>query len=391
MGNIAIVVITYSRKNSLLRLLKSLKNVDYLGDSVDLIISIDYSGNDEILKIAQGFYWEFGEKKIISHSIRLGLRAHVLKCGELTNSYEHICVLEDDLLVSPGLYNFAKQATLFYESDENVAGISLYTHLYNHIANRPFYPLDDGYDVFFLKQAQSWGQIWSKRKWTQFKIWYEKNIEIEFNMEDFPTSIASWPENSWLKYHNKYLVVTNKYFVFPRISLTTNFSDPGTNRDEITTTYQVPLQLAVRKKYVFSNFRDSFSRYDIFFEFELLGNYLPFTNGKVVIDLYNSKKKFSDYLLSTNQSHDFNLVGSFGLVLRPPELNIIYKIEGHDIFLYKTSEKATRHEKKYNLEKDLNRFLYDTRIPISIIHFIATKILLKKIIWKYIIRIKKLF
>ena len=152
MSKIAIIVVTYLRENSLKRLLNSLLNVDYLGDSVDLIISIDYSGNESIKNIATNFNWPFGEKKTISHSEKLGLRAHILKCGDFTNQYSHVCIIEDDLFVSPGLYNFAKQASDYYENDEMVAGISLYTHLYNHIANRPFYPIDDGFDVFFYNK-----------------------------------------------------------------------------------------------------------------------------------------------------------------------------------------------------------------------------------------------
>ena len=204
MSKIAIIVVTYLRENSLKRLLNSLLNVDYLGDSVDLIISIDYSGNESIKNIATNFNWPFGEKKTISHSEKLGLIAHILKCGDFTNQYSHVCIIEDDLFVSPGLYNFAKQASDYYENDEMVAGISLYTHLYNHIANRPFYPIDDGFDVFFLQQAQSWGQLWSTKKWAEFRKWYDKNTDMDFKSDDFPEKISRWPSSSWLKYHYKY-------------------------------------------------------------------------------------------------------------------------------------------------------------------------------------------
>ena len=46
MRNIGLVVITYNRLLSLERLLSSLLIADYNDDKVDLIVSIDFSGND---------------------------------------------------------------------------------------------------------------------------------------------------------------------------------------------------------------------------------------------------------------------------------------------------------------------------------------------------------
>lgn len=380
MSKIAIVIVTYMREKSLVRLLNSLLNVDYLGDTVDLIISIDFSGKESIKNVATNFNWKFGKKEIVAQTQKLGLRDHILKCGDFTNQYSHICLIEDDLLVSPGIYNFAKQAAEYYENDDSIAGISLYTHLYNHIANRPFYPIDDGFDVFFLQQAQSWGQLWSTKKWAEFRAWYDKNTDMDFKSDDFPEKISRWPSSSWLKYHNKYIVETNKYFVYPRVSLITNFSEPGTNRNVITSTFQVPLQLAKRKIYNFSDLSNSKSIYDVFFESELLADYLLIPRKELQVDLFSSKvvcKK--KYLLSVNK-FDYDIIKSYAMELRPLEANVIYNIKGNDIFLYDTNKKKINNSNTYVLEKDLKRFLYDTRIPVSIIHIIAAKLFIKEVL-----------
>ena len=102
--DIAIVVVAYNRPDSLNRLLDSLTKVNYEGHNVPLIISIDYSGKDDVYLAAEAFEWKFGEKKIIRHPENLGLKKHVLSCGDLVKDYDAVIILEDDLLVSPGMY-----------------------------------------------------------------------------------------------------------------------------------------------------------------------------------------------------------------------------------------------------------------------------------------------
>ena len=138
--NIAIVVVAYNRPDALLQLLHSLNKVDYEGHSVPLIISIDYSGKDDTYRAAEAFEWSYGDKKIIRHSENLGLKKHVLSCGDLVKDYDAVIILEDDLLVSPSMYSYAWRAVEKYKDDENIAAISLYTKGWSETAYKPFTP-----------------------------------------------------------------------------------------------------------------------------------------------------------------------------------------------------------------------------------------------------------
>ena len=61
--NPAIIVVAYNRPSSLQRLLNSLTRADYsVYDSINLIISIDYSNSAEVISIAKNFSWQFGQK-----------------------------------------------------------------------------------------------------------------------------------------------------------------------------------------------------------------------------------------------------------------------------------------------------------------------------------------
>ncbi len=69
MKNVPIVIVAFNRPDSLKRLLFSLKKAEY-PQNVDLIISIDQGDNEDVIKIAEEFVWDYGEKKIITHEIR---------------------------------------------------------------------------------------------------------------------------------------------------------------------------------------------------------------------------------------------------------------------------------------------------------------------------------
>ena len=106
MLKIPIVIAAYNRLEPLTRLLQSLAKAVYPLD-VKLIISIDGGGgNQTIIDTANRFEWKHGEKQVIVHDVNLGLRKHILKCGELTKYYDGIVLLEDDLYVSPYFYTY---------------------------------------------------------------------------------------------------------------------------------------------------------------------------------------------------------------------------------------------------------------------------------------------
>ena len=79
-------------------------------------------------EIAEDFQWRFGEKEVRIAEKHLGLKAHLLRCGDLTSEFGSIILLEDDLLVSPVFYSFVLEASVFYKGQKNIAGISLYKY-----------------------------------------------------------------------------------------------------------------------------------------------------------------------------------------------------------------------------------------------------------------------
>ena len=347
--NIAIVVIAFNRPESLKRLLSSISRAEYNNDNVTLVISIDYQDSEphaETLVVAKNFEWMHGEKKIIEHKNNLGLRKHVLSCGCLTETYPAIIMLEDDLFVSKQYYDYAQQMLETYGNSNQISGISLYSHQWNVNVNRPFIPEPSEYDVYLIQFAQSWGQCWNVRMWKEFYKWYQENENNIIEGENIPSFVKNWPKSSWLKYFISYTIKSNKYFVYPYYSLTTNFSDSGTHNKILDASFQVVLQ-DNRMQYRIPLI-DNAIKYDAFFEREDLSQSIGFIKSDLMIDLYGSKRKTNENYILTTKALPFKIIASYGLCLRPHELNIIHNIEGKDIFLYDTAGKVVLKNKRNN-------------------------------------------
>lgn len=331
----AIVVIAFNRAHSLNRLLQSIEQSVYSANDIALIISIDKSETPEIYELADAFNWQYGVKTVLKHASHLGLKEHVLRCGDLTEEHDSVIILEDDLIVSPYFYEFASEAERFYLNDESVAGISLYNYQVAESCFYPFQAMDDGSDVYFIQVASSWGQLFTKNQWRKFRTWFKSNNEITDKM-NVPDYLFQWGKHSWKKHFIHYLIDENKYFVFPQLSLSTNCEELGTNSNT-SNIFHVPVQ-ANKKAYHFKSFQHSINKYDAWFEplpqqFEALKDY------SFDVDLYGIKPKKTvtkPYVLTSQQGSEKALV-SYANDLKPLALNIKLNVKGNKINLYATT------------------------------------------------------
>lgn len=336
-----IIAIGYNRPNSLQRLLEALNRVEYEDKEVLLIISLDYSGMPEMSDVAENYTWNHGRKIVKAYPERQGLQKHILQCGDYLEEFdlEAAAIFEDDIMPSPAFFRFMVQAVDFYKNNDEIAGISLYTHLWNEVCGKPFQPLYSRYDTFFMQYAQSWGQIWLPKQWKEFKEWYQNHSEPFTEAKGVPATVCQWKNSSWLKYHIRYCVEKNKYFVYPYESLSTNFTEIGTHNGIHTALYQVPLQTDLCKNYVFPLLSQAPVKYDVFFENQSVDTKLNIQASQLCVDLYGNKPEYlrRKYWL-TLQKAGYKIEKSYGLAVRPHELNVILNIPGNEIRLYNTEQ-----------------------------------------------------
>lgn len=373
---ICIVTVGYNRPKSMQRLLESVGHGNYLGDQVDLLVSIDKGKTQsEIVEIANLFEWKHGEKRIRAFEERQGLRSHIIQCGDLTNEYRAVVILEDDLTVSENFYAYVKQTLNAYEKDERIAGISLYKHHVNVGVNHFFEPEFIGYDVFLMQFAQSWGQCWTKRMWDSFKSWYTKNEDYFVNeahdFKNIPDNILHWGNQSWMKYYMAYLAETHKYYVYPYYSLSTNHSEVGEHNNTANADWQVAM-LREYMDYRFPEFENAV-KYDIFFEredYKVAG----YEEMSCIIDLYGIKKDYSsgDILIST-AARPYKVLKTIQLKLRPHELNCKYGTSGEGIYIYDLhiSDTPPKRNASLRTKYDVRAIEWKRLINVGFLEFIG--------------------
>lgn len=368
--SIAIVVVAYNRYEPLKRLLRSISEIKTHRQDIPLIISVDFSeNNSSIINCAEQFNWEFGDKFIITHKVKLGLKKHIFKCGDLTEKFNNVIILEDDLFVSPYFYKYAISSIRFYATDENIGGISLYSYQRAESANFTFRPLYDDFDVYFMQFPSSWGQCWTKNQWSSFKVWLSENHSNDFINNLTPKFVENWPVTSWKKLFVAYLIDKNKYFVFPKTSLTTNFGDVGQHHIIQVNIRQVDL-LKTNIKFKYPEFNKSISKYDC--GFELIYQSVLKLNPKLKdlnkfdVDFYCKKKHHPNDLILT-KAKTKRTIQSYSSKLFPLVNNVIFNVEGNDIVLTKykdivvedfTEPKVKFLEELKFLIKEILRLIY---------------------------------
>lgn len=333
----AIAILAFNRPLALKRLLDSIRAAEY-PESTILVISLEYGAAPAVVDMARSFRCDRLNVRVISQDNKLGLRRHVLACGELVEEYGSIIVLEDDLIIDRYFYTYAMSALLFYDDDEGVAGISLYSYEYNEFAGLPFKPMANGFDTYPMQIPCSWGQCWSRKQWRQFKSWYSGKTQSDLDSIDrLPMSVKTWPESSWKKYFHGYMIESGTYFVYPYMSFSTNCSDNGgTHIMGESFSYQVSLALQDRHfsplRFAPTNFRDVV--YDSFMEpvGDFLFRTIGYSSSEVEIDLQGIKPmpllKKKKYALTTRNGA-IEKIG-YPQRYRPVEVNLLFPSKRDD-------------------------------------------------------------
>lgn len=356
-ANPVIVVVAYRRLNTLQRLLSSISKAIYKTKSITLIISIDYHpDNSDIIQHANDFEWKFGCKIVCTHKENLGLRNHIIECGNYSKKYGSIILLEDDEIVAPMFYEYARTALSYYYNDTNIAGVSLYGREWNDYECNRFQPIMGNGDVYFGQFSCTWGQAWTDWQWSEFLHWYEMNPTITCD-ELLPPSIYKWKE-SWGKYFIRYLAESNRYYVIPYKPLSTVYGEQGIHVSIVEYHTQNSLYWG-DEEYHFMDFEQG-NHYDSFFENVDLKKYLSkkmdLNETDLCIDLYGLKKRDytgKRYVLSTKKINR-KILAQYDLNMRPHEVNVLLNISGNKIFLYDMNSVRKNRSSKF-----INRLQYD--------------------------------
>lgn len=327
-----IIVLGYSRPDSLQRLLESLNRAVYPGHPIPLIISLDGGAAEEVIRVAEQFRFKHGKKTVIKRDTNLGLTDHILWCGDLTEKYGSAIILEDDLMADTHFYSYACEAMNFYRDDKNIAGVGLHSPRHNQMTKVGFEPMQNGFSAYFMKKVCTWGQAWTAGQWQRFREWYRDYDEKESAQNpEVPRYITSWL--TWDKPFSFYMIENNLYFAYPYLGYTTNCADPGgVHMARGTDMLQVPLGASNRdrEEFRFCRFEHGTVFYDAFLEPEAPEIYKALDvspdeieidiNGEKPLELIRQKK----YTLTSKKPG--KPIKKFRLGYRPVEKTVLNEV-----------------------------------------------------------------
>jgi len=112
--DVQISIITNNRPRSLLRLLRSLENARYFGDTLDLRLNMEDSADPITKQLAGDFQWKHGPVFVHHRITHGGLLTAVVESWYPRSNDSYGLLLEDDVEVSPLFYAWLKLALLRY-------------------------------------------------------------------------------------------------------------------------------------------------------------------------------------------------------------------------------------------------------------------------------------
>ena len=214
--DLVVVILACNKPDSLNRLLNSLLEVDYEGDRIDLVISLDigYLGFYDLpsLILIKQLLWSHGTLKRVLKDKHRGQLNQWLEAYSSVDTEDDspILILEDNLQLSPFWYEYLRGVLSKSNSrqlHEIIAGWSL---------EGPYpgqsYPEDSSVMLGQIRWVRSFVPVLNK--WTSFLKWYKKESR-NVPRRAFLTSLAAqldqrgnwsnWESSVWVSWYWYYL------------------------------------------------------------------------------------------------------------------------------------------------------------------------------------------
>ncbi|XP_060605157.1 uncharacterized protein LOC132757787 [Ruditapes philippinarum] len=245
--NLRIIVITFNRFKSLVRLLRSLNQAIYDGDTVKIEVWIDRSEegvlDEAVVKTANTFSFQHGDYEVIPHFEHVGLHGQWISTWRpKRNSSEIAVICEDDITVSIYFYKYLKYVHKKYDNHSEINGYALQGFsMKHHLKDSSPLVGPTNSIVFLYPVIGSWGFSPSRDNWIHFQEWYSLACNDDTKDLFIPNNIASkWyiqfrrkgtHKNIWTIWHIYHAYINSEFTLYTNlpdhIGLSTNWREQG--------------------------------------------------------------------------------------------------------------------------------------------------------------------
>lgn len=253
---ISIHTFAWRREKSLRRLFDSLLRAKYFGYEIPLYVHIDGEPLDSVVQyVERQFRWPHGPLYIDRRSERLGMPMAILDGWNPPHDDEYAILLEDDVEVAVGFFEFVLYCLEFstYKrmvegEDHGMMGCSLYTPRVNEIGPAPnaWSPptwhvskvIYSKYRLFYFQLPCSWGAVYHSKYWRRFLQYFKLRQQIDQTLQltskkfpETPNSRSNEWFSSWKRILIELMLFEGWYLLYPsfpnQISFSTNYFERG--------------------------------------------------------------------------------------------------------------------------------------------------------------------
>lgn len=200
--DLRIIVITYNRPQSLMKLLRTIDELELDGDKGALEIWIDVNKQGvvhrETVQAARSFAWKKGPSRVHIQSSHAGIYGQWIDTWRprAPNSTELALILEDDISISKYAYRWIKAVHKFYKPNRDFAGSTLTSdEQKSHDGSFRVLSRPENETVFMYKCVGTWGFSPRTSMWADFQDWYHEHI----GKKDFHPYIPNMIGTQWYK------------------------------------------------------------------------------------------------------------------------------------------------------------------------------------------------
>ncbi|KAJ7695182.1 hypothetical protein B0H17DRAFT_1198872 [Mycena rosella] len=253
---IDISIITQDRPQSLARLLSSLSQGRFFGDSLSLRLNMEQSSDLETIRMVGAYQWGHGAVFTHRRVIHGGLLPAVVESWYPHSNDSYGLLLEDDVELSPLFYAWIKMGILRYRYGEGrspaaqLFGISLYQQKNIELhpeGRKAFDPrrlfaknnVPDPSTPYLSQIPCSWGAVYFPEHWREFHDYLAARLS-ESTMEIERIVVPDVRSNNWTKSWKKYFIemvyLRGYVMLYPNyaefVSLSTNHLEVGSHVKE---------------------------------------------------------------------------------------------------------------------------------------------------------------
>ncbi|KAJ6591739.1 hypothetical protein DFH09DRAFT_1273592 [Mycena vulgaris] len=250
---IDVSIITQDRPRSLDRLLSSLSQGRFFGDSVSLRLNMEQSSDLETIRMVGAYQWPHGAVFAHRRVIHGGLLPAVVESWYPHSNDSYGLLLEDDVELSPLFYAWIKMGILRYRYGESrdqavqLFGISLYQQKNIELhpeGRKAFDPrrlfaannIADPSTPYLSQIPCSWGAVYFPEHWREFHDYLAGRLS-ESTMEIERIVVPDVRSNNWTKSWKKYFIemvyLRGYVMLYPNyaefVSLSTNHLEVGSH------------------------------------------------------------------------------------------------------------------------------------------------------------------